>query len=305
MNALALNVCSIDDFPRPQTNDEDKALSIPLDLHPALTELGAIDGNYVVISDVPRGVRFSAGRSNTNSTWSLLPDELTDLAVILPPGAETKFALTVSVATPDPDGYEFASTTAQFSVLVATESCSIPFNSLKRLSPRGQPDWPSQVARAFEAHQSRYKLCRDDREPGIRKETAVIDMDERARLRTEWQADEDVRMARARDRWQTEAENVWLQRAAELAECHQRELKEAEARWYVRASEQLTANDAIWSARLAANEARWRSEEWERFAAAVDHWRTKQRSERWRRAASWLIFSITLGSMMLPWQAFL
>src|SRR5262245_10318122 len=90
--------------------DEQTVCGIRLDLHPALAVLGYYDGVYVVISDLPADARLSAGRSNTNGTWSLLPHELEDLSVILPQGGKSELFLTVSIATPDPDGYEFAST---------------------------------------------------------------------------------------------------------------------------------------------------------------------------------------------------
>src|SRR5262245_17723280 len=90
---------------------------IALDLHPALAMLSYYDGVYVVISAVPVGARLSAGRSNGNFTWSLLPAELENLSLFMP-SSHTEVTLTVSIVTPDPDGYEFASTSAQFNIIV-------------------------------------------------------------------------------------------------------------------------------------------------------------------------------------------
>ena len=135
---------------RPPVEAEDLGQAIRLDLHPALAVLGYYDGVYVVISDLPAGARLSAGRSNNNGTWSLLPDELETLTIIPPESEKSEFLLTVSIATPDPDGYDFASMTAQFHVHVTGGTSTIPFNSLKRIEAQRQQEWPDPVQRAVQ-----------------------------------------------------------------------------------------------------------------------------------------------------------
>jgi hypothetical protein len=291
---------------------------IRLDLHPALAVLGHYDGVYVVLSDLPIGTRLSAGRSNANLTWSLSPAELEELTLTLPDG-RTEIVLTASVVTPDPDGYEFAYTSAQFNIVVADGRSTIPFNSLKRIEPHHHQDWPGLVQRAADARRLQVDArLNDDRDAALRRPTgtnansaraaeayaaAGHDAAAEARLlaaaRAEWQADEEARLMRARAQWEIEAADTWARLSAEMAERHDREIKEAEARWHGREQERLTINDALWSARLAAQEIHWRSEETQRFAAAIGSWRTKLRSERWRRAACWLAFSVTTGALLL------
>jgi len=295
----------------PQTDAAAEALGepIPLDLHPALAVLGYYDGVYVVISDMPIGARLSTGRSNGNFTWSLLPAELENLSLKLP-DSRTDAVLTVSIVTPDPDGYEFASTAAQFNIVIADGISTVPFSSLRRIESQHH-----EAHRAGKGKRSRLEsILGNDIGPdaGMPLPAATgtaptsghsEQHDAEARLlaaaRIEWRADEEARMARTRANWEAEVSDIWVQREAELAERHARELRDAEARWHARELERVVVTEAMWSARLAAQEVSWRSEESQRFAAALAHWQSKQRTERWRRAAGWFVFSLTIGSLML------
>ena len=292
---------------------------IRLDLHPALAVLGYYDGVYVVISEMPAGTRLSAGRSNTNGTWSLLPDELENLTIMPPEGGKDEFLLTVSIATPDPDGYDFASMTAQFHVHVAGGTSTVPFNSLKRIEPQQQQqEWPDLVQRAVQLSRTRLQTILGDEASHRTSDPAPLlpAMDPSAALppdedavvwqarqlaaeRAEWRSEEEARFARTREQWWADAEELWTARAAERADRHARELREAEDRWQMREQERSAVTDALWSARLAASEVHWRSEESERFASAMTHRRAKLRTERWRRAACWVAVAVAIGSMLV------
>jgi hypothetical protein len=321
MNLLAAIIdATIDqEAGRPRTPAEDLGQPIRLDLHPALAVLGYYDGVYVVISELPAGTRLSAGRSNSNGTWSLLPDELQDLTIIPPEDGRDEFLLTVSIATPDPDGYDFASTAAQFHVHVADGMSTVPFNSLKRIEAQPQrQEWPDLVQQAVRFSRTRLQTIlgedssRDTSEPAPGQpvidasaalppgeDAAAWQARQLAAERAEWRAEEEARFARNREQWWADAEELWAARAAELTERHACELREAEARWHARDLERVVVTEAMWSARLAAQEVSWRSEESQRIAAAHATWQTKLRTERWRRAAGWFVFSLTIGSLML------
>jgi hypothetical protein len=292
--------------------------AIRLDLHPALSVLGYYDGVYLVISELPFGTRLSAGRSNNNGTWSLLPDELEGLTITLPDDKD-EFLLTVSIATPDPDGYDFASTTAQFHVHVAGGTSTVPFNSLKRIEPQQQQkEWPDIVHRAVQLSRTRLQTILGEESSCGRSEaapaqpvldpSAALPPDEDAAAwqvrqlaaeRAEWQADEEARFARAREQWWADAQELWTARAAELAERHACELRAAEDRWLAREQERASVTEALWSARLAASEIQWQADESERFTRAFAHQRTKQGLERWRRAACWVALAVAIGSMLV------
>ena len=267
---------------------------VGLDLHPALSVLGFFDGVYLVVSDMPAGARLSAGRCNGDLTWSLLPDELDGLQLLLPEAAAAECLLTVNIVTPDPLGYDFASTTAQFNVSVKDGLASIPFNSMRRLEA-AQGGWSSMLQRARATQTARSKPTNL---PPLG--TAVPDDDARlAAAKAEWEADEDMRLARARARWEAEAEAIWEQRAAGLVEQHKMDVRESETRWKERETERLALAEAMWSARLAAAEIHWQSGESDRIAAAIVQHHKRSRSERLRRAAAWVLFTVVIGSMVL------
>lgn len=268
--------------------------AVVLDLHSALSVLGFFDGVYLVVSDMPAGARLSAGRCNGDFTWSLLPDELDGLQLLLPMAAAAQCLLTVNIVTPDPLGYDFASTAAQFNVSVKDGLANIPFNSMRRLEA-AQGGWPSMLrrARATQAIHGKTMNLPQQR-------TDASDDDARlAAAKAEWEADEDMRLARARARWQADAEAIWEHRAAGLVAQHKMELRESETRSKERESERLALAEAMWSARLAAAEIHWQSGESDRITAAIMQHRKRSQGERLRRAAAWVLFTVVVGSMVL------
>lgn len=269
--------------------------AVGLELHPALSVLGFFDGIYLVVSDMPAGARLSAGRCNGDFTWSLLPDELDGLQLLLPESRTGECLLTVNIVTPDPLGYDFASTAGQFHVAVKAGASSIPFNSMRRLEGPQVGGWSGMVRRARATQGERTQ-------PPLQPQPAIETFDDDARLaaaKAEWEADEEVRLARARARWEAEAEAIWDRRSACLVERHDQELREREARWQERESERLAVAEALWSARLAAAEIHWRSEESDRTAVALVQFQKRTRTERLRRAAGWVLFAAVIGSMVL------
>src|SRR5215813_2299259 len=266
------------------------------ELHGAFSVLGVVDGIYIVVADMPLGVRLSAGRCNSDFTWSLAPDEIEDLSVIVPDSAEQEFTLTVRVVTPDPDGYDFAWTTAQFNVVVGPGGSAVPFNSLKRIEPLEPRDWPVIVRSAYDRHLSQLGAAitedprptkrrmdapfegRRRREPVAAHPAAMAETRQLAAARSEWEAEEAIRLARSHSRWAVEAEEVWRLRANDLARYYEERLSENKTRWRMREAERIAALDASWAARLVAAEARWRAEQLQQAPA-----KRRPRLGRYRR----------------------
>lgn len=269
-------------------------LSVELDLHPALSVLGFFDGVYIVVSELPMGARLSAGRCNGDFSWSLLPEELDGLRLTLSNPEFSECVLTVSVVTPDPLGYDFASTTAQFNVFVSAGTSTVPFNSLRRVESVQHGDWTRKIQRA----RGSQAACNPATAQPATGDPSADDK-RLADAQAEWRAEEEFRLGRTRARWEAEAEAKWVQWAAELARRHEQDLRDNETRWRGREGERVAVADANWSARLAANEIRWRAEEAERIGAAIAQLQERTRTERWRRVAGWLLFSVTIGSMVL------
>lgn len=216
---------------------------VALDLQDLLLQAGTVDGIYVVIEDVPAGARLSAGRCNGNETWSLAPGELDGLTLVLPLSRIAPFLLSVRILAPDPCGYDYASTTAKFEIIVCPDrelAVAVPARNAT-----GGPAWPRLLPV----------------QPSLRSDSTTTDDPRVVAARAEWQVEEEVRFARARAYWESTEEERWLVRESELRAQLAAELAEAEAQWGRREASCVAAVEARWAARLAASKARWRAHE--------------------------------------------
>jgi hypothetical protein len=225
---------------------------VPLDLRAPLSRLGVLDGIYIVVENMPTGARLSAGRCNGDLSWSLAPDELEGLQLILPDGADRPYALTIRILTPDPQGYDFASTLAKFDLLGA------PDGEPPMVPAFGQPvwvddmHWPQMVRQAYARHQASRDQHTHGHEvvsidaprttsdrslpPGAAptnrsriEEQRLSDEARIAALRAEWRAEEELRLERARADWEAEWREKWRARELELGARHALALAAAEA----------------------------------------------------------------------------
>jgi hypothetical protein len=216
---------------------------VALDLQDLLLEVGAVDGIYVVVENVPAGTRLSAGRCNGNDTWSLAPGELDGLKVILPLTRIEPFLLCVRILAPDPCGYDYASTTAKFEIIVC------PDRELTVAVPARNATAGSACPRLLPVR------------PSLRSDSTTTEDPRLTAARAEWQVEEEIRFARARAYWESTEHERWLVREAELRAQLSAELAEAEAEWARRATGHVAAIEAQWAARLATSQARWRAHE--------------------------------------------
>src|SRR5262249_55492763 len=175
---------------------------VPLDLQPPLLQVNAVDGIYIVVQDVPAGVRLSAGRCNGDDTWSLAPRELDGLQAIMPPDRTEPFLLTMRILTPDPCGYDFASTAAKFEVMVC------PDRELAVVAAAS-----SSMGAPVRAHPRPV-------EPSPQRDPLPMEDRRLSAARAEWQVEEEVRFARARAYWESTEEDRWLVRESELGGRH-------------------------------------------------------------------------------------
>src|SRR5262245_50689096 len=234
---------------------------VALNLEKSLLQVGAVDGVYVVIEDVPSGIRLTAGRCNGNDTWSLAPGELDGLQAILPPDRIEPFLMSVRILTPDPHGYDYASTAAKFELIVCPDR-----ESAVAISGRdavGAPAWPRP--RPVQ-HSPERDSTADDRRL--------------AAARAEWQVEEEVRLARARAYWESTEQERWLTRESELRAQFCIELAEAEARSARQEASRVSAVEARWVARHATSQARWRAREDQQWCAAMPGGSPEQRPLR-------------------------
>jgi hypothetical protein len=223
------------------------ARSVAIDLHEPLRRLGAIDGIYIVVEDVPAGVRLSAGRFNGDSTWSLGPGEIDGLRAVLPARLTEPFVLSARILTPDPCGYEYASTTARVDIAVD------PGGAAALVAAPETSTWPRVTAAIADSA--------DDPTAAATRRLAAA--------RADWEADEAYRFAQNRARWDAAEQERWREREAALRAEAAAALTAAEARWKQREAMRVAAVEAQWSARLAAGEARCRAEKAQRRAASA------------------------------------
>lgn len=216
---------------------------VALDLQHPLLQVGATDGIYVVVEDVPAGIRLSGGRCNGDDTWSLAPGELDGLQAILPGAQIEPFLLSVRILTPDPGGYDYASTTAKFEIIVCPDrESAVAVAARNRM---GASAWPRPRLRPAQPSRQSDSMAAED--PRL------------IAARAEWQVEEEVRCARARAYWESTEEERWLVRESELRAQLSAELAEAEARWARREASRVATVEAHWVARFAVSQARWRT----------------------------------------------
>jgi hypothetical protein len=262
--------------------DRDHRRAIRLDLGTPLSDLGVFDGIYIVVENMPAGARLSAGRCNGDLSWSLAPDELADLQLILPDRADRSFALTIRVLMPDPQGYDFASTLAKFDLFVATDG-ELPAPVVGQPVRVDDAGWPQLVRQAYARHRSSHdqqthaheegaidiRHAPIDRSPPLGaapeartriQEQRLSDEARIAVLCAEWRAEEELRLERAHTDWEAEWSERWCTREQELSARHALALAAAEAAWRARHDTLVASLEAQCSARLATAELRWHSE---------------------------------------------
>jgi hypothetical protein len=217
-------------------------VAVAIDLQDSLIRLGAIDGVYVVLERIPPGVRFSAGRYNGDDTWSLAPGEFEGLHANLPDARMDPFVLGVRVLVPDPCGYEYASTSGTFDIVVTPGT-----------TPPAVAAFPQRLSQAR-------KL---DAAIGSPDDPRTAEDRRLAAARAEWETEAALQLERAREQWEAAArEKETILRAR-----HSADVSEAEARWRQREAYRIAAAKAQWNARLATRHARRHAEETPRLPA--------------------------------------
>jgi hypothetical protein len=281
-----------------EIEDRDERRAVPLDLRGPIAGLGPLEGIYIVVENMPTAARLSRGRCNSDLTWSLAPDEIDGLELIMLGKAHRPFALTVRILTPDPHGYEFASTLAKFDLFGTSDGEPAMVRGLSERA-RSAADWPQMVRQAY----ARHRTQQEEQVPEPTRAGSIeLTPDERIRieqqrlsdevrltaLRGEWQAEEELRLERAREDWDAKWWERWRTRELELSQRHAQVLAGVETAWKARESTLTASLDAQWGARLAAVEAGWRS-----GASALGS-RGERGRTGWRVARAMLLLVLTV-----------
>ena len=254
---------------------------VPLDLQALLLQVGAVDGIYVVVEDVPVRIRLSAGRCNGNNSWSLAPGQLDGLQVILPPDQVEPFLLIARVLTPDPSGYDYASTAAKCELIVCPDCESAV--AVAARAPVGAASWPRPGAV----------------EPSVQSDPTAAEDRHLSAARAEWQVEEEVRFARARAYWESTEEERWLVRESELRGQLSVELAKAESQWARREASHVAEIEAHWAARLAVSQARLRAHGEQHRSVARQGQEVTSKRMKFRRFVTTLVAPIAFACMFI------
>ena len=107
---MPINVVGIADAPTltagPAEGLEDTAISLSVEA--SLVDIDTSEALTVTVSGVPDGATLSAGTNNGDGTWTLAPDELSDLEFIPPANASGNVTLTVTATATEIDSGDTA-----------------------------------------------------------------------------------------------------------------------------------------------------------------------------------------------------
>gem|GEM_PF-712768 len=117
---LPVTVVAVADAPSVTVEDasgiEDQAIA--LSIAGATTDIdGSESITSIIVADIPKGAKLSAGTDNGDGTWSLVQDDLSGLTITAPHNSNDDFDLKVTYVSTEPNGSS-ASTTETISVTV-------------------------------------------------------------------------------------------------------------------------------------------------------------------------------------------
>jgi hypothetical protein len=255
---------------------QDGRRKIALDLESTLAQLGVIDGVYLVVEDIPSDVRLSAGRCNGNETWSLGPGELDKLHAVVPSARSGSFALRVRVLCPDPCGYEYANTVAQFDIVIdrdAARASGLPkrMPDAKDVAPLAKTVVAAACGETAATEGRALMVIADPSAPGDWRAVAE------RRL-----TDDELTVARMHAEWEAVEQQRSAARKSTLLHYHESTLAQLEEQRCQRQAARASMADALKGARLAAQE---RTRETEPPAAPVHQISSNPRQS----AMGWMI----------------
>ena len=247
--------------------------SVPLDLLPLLKPFKRSGRLALRIEHLPQRAKLSAGRRNSDGSWSLASDELEDLNYLIPSNISAAHELTVRVMKFD-DGAASTLKVIQYPI-AAWDGVSEPASedAVRRSSEPNDPILRSQLGEI----QSMFAV----------RETELIEL--RAaleRLRDEKAAE----LEKARAAWELELNQRLVEAAARVQSDSKRdrEVRQSErdgelaAQAEARAEQKLAAERELWQAetdrRIETERQKWLAEADKRVVAELE--RLKSQTER-------------------------
>jgi hypothetical protein len=230
---------------------QDGRRRIALALETTLAQLGVVDGVNLVIEDVPHDIRLSAGRCNGNEAWSIGAGELDKLHAVVPSARSSAFTLRVRVLRPDPHGYAYASTVAQFEIVVERDlawATGLP----KRTTNTTDVAAPLGDAVAAGATGSRALAVIVD--PAAEDDWRTAAERRLTAARQAWHPDDALSVARMHAEWEAAEQERRAARDAAVRCYQEATLAQLEEQQRQRQAARATMAETLKSARLAARE---------------------------------------------------
>ena len=115
---MTVAVNAVADAPELSTRNVrgDEDTNLDLDITSALTDIDGSESLQITIDNVPRGATLSAGTQNSDGSWTLAPDQLTDLKITPPADSDRDFTLNVTATATEAANNDQAVSTAKIKV---------------------------------------------------------------------------------------------------------------------------------------------------------------------------------------------
>ncbi|HET7084589.1 MAG TPA: SH3 domain-containing protein [Rhizomicrobium sp.] len=233
--------------------------SVPLDLQPLLKPFKRAGRLFLRIERMPQRAKLSAGRRNTDGSWSLASDELSDLNYLVPSNVPAEHELTIRVMTFE-DGAASTLKVIQHPIcLEETPDPSVQDDAICRSTETHDPVLRSQLGEM----QSLFAV-RESEVAELRAALALAKSETTAELgkvleaeRQRWQAEADLRFQKEREAWLAQADQHHDHEHKRRETKSQTTLKQAEERWRMQEAVRAAAAHAEWqreSAHVLAEE---------------------------------------------------
>jgi len=258
--------------------------SIPLDLLPLIKPFKRSGRLALRIERLPQRAKFSAGRRNSDGSWSLASDELEELYYLIPSNIQAAHELTIRVMKFD-EGAASTLKVIQYPIPAsdAEPEPSSDEEAICRSTEANDPILRSQLGEMqslFAVRESELAELRAALER-IKEEKAA----ELGKARAAWEQELKQRLAEVAVRAQ---EDKKRDRTAHHAERDSHVIAQAEARAQERLASQLAQADRLVDRRVASERKAWEAEANARITAERQKWQTETDQRIAAEHAAWL-----------------
>jgi hypothetical protein len=257
--------------------------SIALDLLPLLKPYKRSGRLALRIERLPQRAKFSAGRRNSDGSWSLASDELEDLNYLIPSNIQAAHELTIRVMKFD-DGAASTLKVVEYPIPSPDAAPEPPRNeeAACRSVEANDPVLRSQLGEMqslFAVRESELVELRAALERAKEEKAAELE-----KARAAWEQELKQRLAEVAVRAQADKTR---DRAARQSEHDNHVIAQAEARAQERLASQLAQADKLVERRVASERKAWEAEANARLAAEQQKWQTQADQRIAAEHANW------------------